>query len=402
MKKFTYAVLGAGRQGQAIAYDLARFGDAKEIFLFDQDGRRLSFVQKKISQLTGKNLKCIQILFPEGSKVILKMLAGRNINIISSLPYRLNKECAELALKAKANFCDLGGNTDIVWEELDLNIKAKKAGISIIPDCGLMPGAGNILAAYVLKKFDECDEIRIYVGGLPQEKYLFPLEYKLTFSVEGLINEYSGKANILKDGEVFQIDALTQLESLEKFDAELNPDKTRRGSGFPYESFITSGGTSTAPWSFRGKVKNYIEKTIRYKGHLEQIILLKRLGLFEKTPITIGGRLIIPQEFLKEILEKSCRAIGMDMVIFALYARGKRKGKNTVLKMFWKDYEDENFTAMERTTGFSAAIVAIMQARGETPKGALPPELSVNPEKFLEELKKRGFNINIDPDAKSI
>lgn len=395
MEKFIYAVLGAGRQGQAIAYDLACFGDAKEIFLFDQDSQRLSSVQKKISRLTKKNLTCVQLPFPEGNEIILRMLADRNINVVSSLPYRFNKECAELALKARANFCDLGGNTDIAWQELDLNRKAKKAGISIIPDCGLMPGAGNILAAYALKIFGECDGIKIYVGGLPQ-KQNSPLGYRLNFSAEGLINEYLGKANILRNGSIVQIDALSEVEPIYIPETGV------------CEAFITSGGTSTAPWSFKGKVKNYLEKTIRYCGHLRDIRLLKELGLLDEAPLMIENQKMAPRKFLETLLEKK---IGIasnldrrDIVIFILEADGKIRGKNSRFKIKWIDYYDDatEFTAMERTTGFSAAIVAIMQARGETPKGALPPEVAVNPERFLEELRKRGFNININPTAKSI
>lgn len=393
MEKYTYAVLGAGRQGEAIVYDLIRFGGAKEVFLFEKDDKQLSHVYEKIKRLTNKNLiRPIPLSFPEGRENFLKILAGRDASIISSLPYYFNEDLAKLATEAVANFCDLGGNTDITFRELALYEKAQKAGISIIPDCGLMPGAGNILAAYAISQFDECDEIKIYVGGLPQWDKL-PLGYKLTFSAEGLINEYSGKANILKDGEIVKVDALTQVESLEDIDGALKS----------YEAFITSGGTSTAPWSFKGRVKNYIEKTIRYKGHLEQIILLKQLGLFEKTPVYAGGTLVFPRTFLKVILEEKlgarCEMDSKDMVIFILIARGKNKGKNEAFKIIWREYEDENnraFTAMQKTTGFSAAIVAIMQAKGKVPKGALSPEIAVSPQMFLKELEKRGFNLTIN------
>lgn len=388
MKKNVYAILGAGRQGQAIVYDLIRFGEAKEIYLFDQDSQRLQFVREKIKRLLNEDLMCpIQLPFPEGNEVILRILSGRNINIISSLPYRFNKEAAELALEAKANFCDLGGNTDIVWRELNLNEKAKKAGISIIPDCGLMPGAGNILAAYALDNFDECDEIKIYVGGLPQEKNV-PLGYKLTFSIEGLLNEYQGKSNILRDGRIVQVDALSELETI------FFPNITTS-----FEAFVTSGGTSTAAWSFQEKVKNYIEKTVRYPGHLHNLLTLKSLGLFEKEAIKVSGLPVIPQQFFKILLEKKLgfhdEEERKDFVVFFLKAVGKKNGCKKNLEIFWLDYCDEKtgFTAMERTTGFSTAIVSIMQAEKKVPLGALPPEIAVNSRKFLNELIKRDFEI---------
>lgn len=396
MGKFNYAVLGAGRQGQAIVYDLIRFGEPEKIILVDENDERLKHVKSRISCLfSGKKpIHPIKLALPHQN--LLEILKNTDV-CIGCLPFYLNGELAEIALEAKVNFCDLGGNTDIVWQELALDTKAKKAGISIIPDCGLMPGAGNILAAYAINRFDECgktpiDEIRIYVGGLPQNENL-PLGYRLTFSADGLINEYLGKANILRNGEIIQVDALSEPEEI--FEPSLNI------SSF-LEAFITSGGTSTAPWSFQEKVKNYTEKTIRYTGHLEKILVLKELGFFETNPIEIRGKNIAPQELTKALLEKKLGVESSednkDIVIFILEAKRKIGGIiEEILKITWEQCYDETtgFTAMEQTTGFSASIVAIMQAKKEVPVGALPPEKAIDPKRFLKELRKRGFKLSI-------
>jgi lysine 6-dehydrogenase len=130
--------------------------------------------------------------------------------------------------------------------------------------------------------------------------------------------------------------------------------------------------------------------------------LLKELGLFDSDPLVIENKAVVPLDFLKALLEKKLGLFSnldkKDIVVFILDVQARRGEKKSRLKINWMDYYEEKtgFTAMERTTGFSAAIVAIMQAKGEVPKGALPPERAVNPESFLEELKKRGFNITIE------
>jgi lysine 6-dehydrogenase len=152
----------------------------------------------------------------------------------------------------------LGGNNYIVDAQLALDEAAKKANINIVPDCGLAPGMVSVLAMHGANRFDETEEIHIRVGGLPQTPKP-PLDYQLVFSVEGLINEYIESARVIRDGKIIEVNSMTELETL-AFD------------GFSaLEAFQTSGGTSTLPDTFCGKVKELDYKTIRYAGHCQKI-----------------------------------------------------------------------------------------------------------------------------------
>ena len=186
-------------------------------------------------------------------------------SVISCVNYWYNVELSKAAIETGANFCDLGGNNYVVDDQLALDEQARAAGINIIPDCGLAPGMVSVLAMHGASRFDEVDEIHIRVGGLPQDPRP-PLDYQLVFSVEGLINEYIEVARVIRDGEIKTVDSMTELESL-SFD------------GFPpLEAFQTSGGTSTLPDTFLGRIRELDYKTIRYAGHCDKFKAMIDLG----------------------------------------------------------------------------------------------------------------------------
>ncbi len=254
---YRYVVLGAGMQGTASAYDMARFGEAEQIILADIDLRVAQRAATRVNRLTQRKLAKAAKVDVKDHNALVKLLKGANA-VLSAVPYYFNVGIAKAAIEAKVNMCDLGGSTDIVFEQLKLDRRARKAGITIVPDCGLMPGMGNTLAVYGMNKLKRlgarCKEVQIRCGGLPQ-KPKPPLFYKLVFNIEGLTKEYTGKAYVLRGGKITRIEALTELEEIE----------------FPEpvgccEAFITSGGTSTCPWTFKGQLDRYEYKTVRYSG----------------------------------------------------------------------------------------------------------------------------------------
>jgi lysine 6-dehydrogenase len=194
--KYAYAVLGAGRQGTAAAYDMAKFGDASKVTIGDVDPRQARRAASHVNRLIGRRVA-------EGVRVDVKRQAQverflKDVDaFLSAVPYYYNLEVAKTAIAARANMCDLGGHTGIVKKQLLLDRKAMDAGISIVPDCGLCPGMSATLACYGMEKLDSTDEVYIWDGGLPQNPHP-PFNYLLTFSFEGLINEYSGKAVYLR------------------------------------------------------------------------------------------------------------------------------------------------------------------------------------------------------------
>lgn len=377
-------VLGAGKMGRGAVHDLAHNSpDVKNITVADSDFPLANFIAK----LNG-NGKCDAHELSVEDYVETVELMRQHDAVISCVPYFFNMQLAESAVEAGTNFCDLGGNNVIVAQELSLDESAKEAGINIIPDCGLAPGMVSILAMHGAKRFEELDSISIRVGGLPQEPKP-PLDYQLVFSVEGLINEYVEPAILIRDGEIHEVESMTELESL-SFE------------GFPpLEAFQTSGGTSTLPQTFAGRIRSLDYKTIRYQGHCEKFKTLIDLGLCSSSPTvarTVQGERvqISPRSFLSDILVRNLPRNEPDVVLIRLEFRGAMNGEQKNLRYDIIDrYDPETeLTAMMRTTAFPASIIAQMMARGDTlENGATPQELAIPTDHFIAELARRNINI---------
>ncbi|WP_376790380.1 saccharopine dehydrogenase C-terminal domain-containing protein [Thermoflexus sp.] len=381
---FRYAVIGAGMQGTAAAYDLARFGDAEEIQMADRDPARAEDAAQRLNRLLGRSLVRPTALDARDEKAVVEFL--RPIDAaISAVPYRLNPLVARAAIEARTSLCDLGGHTPTTWEILALDQAAREAGVSLIPDCGLMPGLGNTLAVYAMRRMDQPRHVRIWCGGLPQRPR-GPLGYRLVFNIAGLTAEYTGKAVFLRQGRIVEIEALTEPETI-TFPPPVGT----------CEAFVTSGGTSTCPWTFQGILETYEEKTVRYPGHLERIRVLAELGFLETDPIDIDGIRVIPREVFHRLVEPRLQfpEDPADVVVLRVTCEGTHHGQTMEITLELMDFYDPKtgFTAMERTTGWHAAIVAGMMARGETPKGAIPVERAVDPERFVAEWLRRGIPI---------
>ncbi|PKL74395.1 MAG: saccharopine dehydrogenase, partial [Candidatus Melainabacteria bacterium HGW-Melainabacteria-1] len=164
------------------------------------------------------------------------------------------------------------------------------------------------------------------------------------------------------------------------------------------EAFTPSGGTSTCPWTFAGQVKTFEYKTIRYKGHYEKFKVLKDLGLLELEPVEVDGQQVIPRHLFHAVATPRLSFAGeKDLVVLRATCKGTKNGQPKTLEYTIVDYQDDatGYNAMSRMTGFPASIVSIMQARGETLKGAVPLEKSVPTAPFLQELEKRGIRLEI-------
>jgi lysine 6-dehydrogenase len=408
-----FVILGAGRQGICAAYDLTRFHPGTVVLLVDNSDARLRFARARLSLLSPNSRLELASCDAAHPEELAKFVKPGDV-VLSCVPYRLNFALCEATVALAAHFCDLGGNTAIVKQELGLHETAKKNGISVVPDCGLAPGLGNTLAAHAIQQFEapsssglpggECETIAIYCGGLPQRPQ-GPLNYHLLFSVEGLINEYTGFAIELRDGQIVRIPTLTEMEAI-----------TLPGDLGQGEAIVTSGGTSTAPESFRSRVKNYSYKTIRYSGHWEKIKAFDELGFFSADPIILDdiaavgeksaknestGRSksyeISPRRVTEALFSKNLvHPDGKDLTVLMVKAYGTKNGRPQQLTQTLLDYFDDvtGFSAMERTTAYPAACVAEMQMEGLIAPGAIPLELSVPPKPFLSRLAKRGLRID--------
>jgi len=348
-------VLGAGCQGTAAAYDLAKFGGAQKIILADIDRDTAEKSAKRINQLIGRDVAVGMELDVSDWAALIQTVQGVDV-ALSAVPYYFNLDITKACLEAGSNLCDMGGHTGVVREQLGLDAEAKAAGVSIVPDCGMGPGLNVTIAAYAQELLDEAHSIHIFDGGLPQNPTP-PWNYQATFHINGLTNEMDGQATFLREGKLIPVDTLTEPEFID----------------FPplgrLEADVTSGGLSTSPWTFDGKLQNYTNKTLRYPGHFEWLRAFKELGLFSEKTIQVNGYQIIPREVYHTLLEpKISDSKIRDVCVMRVKGYGIKDGKDATVVIDLIDYYDEKtgFTAMERLTGWHCAIMMGFQARAGT------------------------------------
>ena len=387
-------VIGSGMMGSAAAYDMAHQSDVVSITLADADIKRAREVAARVNHLHGdKKVKPVA-LDASDEKSAARVMKGHDATL-SAVPYFLNLGLAKAAIEARCHFADLGGNNTVVRQELALSSKAEKRGVAIAPDCGLSPGMASVLGGELVKRLGgRADALKLYVGGLP-ERPMPPFHYQLVFSVEGLINEYVEPARILRRGKLVTIEPLTEPEEFHM-------------TGFaPLIAFHTSGGTSTLPESFAGRVGECFEKTLRYPGHFDLLCELKALGLFSSEKMKIGKAEIAPRALMSKIFEGKFASKGPDVCIMRLEAHeslrspgvrgllgGHLQGRVATFTLVDKYDPKTDMSAMMRTTAFPASIVLQMLVSGAIRKrGGVLQERDVPADLFLNQIEKRGIKV---------
>ncbi|MDX6769968.1 MAG: saccharopine dehydrogenase C-terminal domain-containing protein [Elusimicrobiota bacterium] len=377
-----FLVIGSGFQGRACAYDMLRNPAVGEVVLADASAASLASAKAFLAKVAGGRLKLARADASKPAQ-IAKLAKGVNA-VVSCVPYFLNYPLAKAALSARAHFVDLGGNTDIVRKEIALHEKAVKAGVCILPDNGLGPGMISTLAVHAIEMLDRADEVLIYDGGLPQ-KPVPPLNYMLTFSEHGLINEYAGEAKALKDGRLVTVPALSELDEM------VVPSLGRLEAGH------ASGGLSTLAETYEGKVKTMFNKFFRYPGHIPAMVAMNALGYFDLKPVEVKkGVKVVPRDLSAKLFRAHFHRPGdEDIVVIHNIVRGVKNGRPAEIVHDLVDRYDKatGMTAMMRTTAFPASIVAQMAAQGLIKPGAYPVEKGVPPEPFIAEARKRGFDL---------
>jgi len=371
-------VIGAGMMGKALAYDLAHSEEVESVLLADKDFKRAG----SVAAFAGKNVTPVRLDAASYTDVV--QLMGKTDVAVGATSYNHNLLLTHAAIEAGVHFCDLGGNMDVVYAQIGCNEAARSRGISVIPNCGLAPGLACIAASGGALHFDQLEEIHLRVGGLPLHPKP-PLNYQLVFSAEGLINEYLEPSEVIRGGEIMRAESMTDIEEIE----------------FPppfgkMEAFHTSGGISTLPRLFKGKVKNLDYKTIRYKGHCEKFKTLLDLGFASSEPVTIGNTVRTAREIFEELLRRKLVAYSPDVILMRVTIKGRSAGSTKTLAYEMIDYYDDTsgISAMMRTTSFPASIIAQMAADGTiTTKGVMPPEQCVPLDPLIEGLKKRNIVI---------
>jgi lysine 6-dehydrogenase len=374
-------ILGAGMMGRAIAYDLSKFSNFDEILLGEKDSKTRASTRRFLQET---RVKVIPLDAERTSEMKNRLQKGDVI--ISALPYRYNYRLAQRAIQTKTHFIDLGGNNTIVENERRLFSQAKKNDVTIIPDSGLAPGLVSIITRDIVDHLDIVNSVRLRVGGLPTHPKP-PLNYQIVFSPYGLINEYVEDALILDHGRIIQKKSMTEVETLQF----PKPFETM-------EAFLTSGGCSTLPYTYRHTVDYLDYKTIRYPGHCEKIKAILDLGFADEKKMNCAGQVIAPRDVLASMLIKNVPTTGEDVVLLKVMSQGIKQGKKRVREFLLIDYYDKknNITAMMRTTGYPVAITAQMIENGTIQeRGVFCPEEIIPPTVFFKELKKRGINLSL-------
>jgi len=383
-----YLIIGAGRQGTAAAYDLARFGEAARIIMADRELVIAARSAERVNRLSGTALTESLALDVSNHRAVEEAVQGMDV-VLSAVPYYFNLPITRAAVAAGAHYCDLGGNTAIVQSQMALDGEALLAGVSIIPDCGMGPGLVNTLGAYVIELLEqrsaEAREVYVYDAGLPQNP-VPPWNYQLSFHINGLTNEMDGEAIFIRDGRIVSVPTLSEPEWLDF------PDLGR------LEADVTSGGTSTAAWTYLGKLQRFENKVLRYPGHFEWLRAFKTLGLFSEKPVEVDGQPVIPRHLYHTLLEPQLSGEDKrDICVMRAVGKGLRSGEEVAVTVDLVDRYDGStgFTAMERLTGWHASVMMGFQARDRVEAGARPVELAVPAAEFMDALKARGIQFEV-------
>ena len=376
-------ILGVGRQGSAAAYDILLYAKPKEILLLDVNkdsiNNCLDKIKKVISDKTTVRSKIIDL---EDQKLLLELLKPMDI-MLSSVPYKYNPTLTLISLKSCTSMVDLGGHTNNVIEQLSYSNKAKDKDIVIVPDCGMGPGMNISMALLAMEKLDIPQDVFIWDGGLPKNPKP-PWNYSLFFNIAGLTNEYDGNATFLKNGKIHEVPCFEGFEII-NFDnvGEL-------------EAVVTSGGLSTMPWTYRGKLNTLENKTLRYKGHWNEMKSFRQLGLFNENKIDFRGAQFSARDFYHYLLEPQLGSDDRnDICLMRTEAYGilNDKKQGVRCEVIEKYDDDTGFMAMEKWTGWHASIVMQKIIDGSINSGAHPIEKALSGSMFYKEATKRGYNI---------
>ena len=370
-------VLGAGLQGSACAYDLLQHPGVDRVTVADLKPDRIPAL---LRPLAGRRLALLKLDVQDGAA--LRAAMGGHDAVLNAAPYYFNLEVSKAAVDSGVHCADLGGNTEIVFQQRKLDAAARERGVSIIPDCGLAPGMVNILAAEGIRRVGEAESVKIYVGGLPQHPEP-PLNYQIVYSLEGALDYYTTPSWVLRDGRPTRVDALSELEQV-TFPPPVGA----------LEAFHTGGGISILPWAYEGKVRTMEYKTLRYPGHVAVMRPIRELGLLDLTPVKVKGREVVPRDlFIAAVSPKLTKPEGRDLVALRVEVHG-RNGQRAAWQML--DYYDEarGISAMMRTTGYSLAVTGLMQVEGRIgARGVRTPDEAVPFADYVAELGKRGVEI---------
>lgn len=364
-------VLGAGLVGGPMAMDLAKNGEF-EVTSADRSAE----VLERLSEITG--ITTVQADLD--NEEVLKSLVNQHDLIISAVPGFMGYRTMERIIECGKNAVDIAFFPEDMF---GLDAKAKEMNVTAICDIGVAPGMSNVLIGYGASMLDTLEKGITYVGGLPVVR-TWPFEYKAVFSPIDVIEEYTRPARYIDGGRLVVREALSDPELI---------DFPNIGT---LEAF-NSDGLRTLATTVKGDY--LIEKTLRYKGHIEKMAVLRDTGFFDKEPIPINGVMISPLEFTARLLfpKWKLQEGEEDLTIMRIIAEGLKDGvrKRYTWDLFDRLDKESGVHSMARTTGYTATTVARLLSKGMyNRKGVSAPEYlgqdTAIVKFLLEGLKDRG------------
>jgi lysine 6-dehydrogenase len=367
------AVLGSGLMGSVIGWDLARSEGVDEVVVADIDRRRLDELKRKTP---GKKLS-VEVLDIKDRDRVMSFLRRFDV-AASALPHGI-VHLSDVAAAAAGTKM-----VNIAFEDaqMELDGKARSTGAMIIPGCGVAPGLGGILLTHALSQLGGGDEGHILVGGLPQNPRP-PFDYRLVFSIVGLLREYIEDARVVRDGKLVNVRPFANVATYEF------PEPIGKLEGFPTD------GLASLVYTMKG-MKVLDEITLRWPGHAAKMGVLMESGFFSRERVTVGGAEVSPLEVSWAVLEKKLsEGDPRDMTVMRVIAKGK--AGSVVYDMVDKYDEERKITSMGKTTAYTGSIVTQMLGAGKLiGKGVVPPEKAVQGKKvetLISELGRRGVKL---------
>jgi saccharopine dehydrogenase-like NADP-dependent oxidoreductase len=332
MTKLT--LFGAGKIGEAIIHLLSRSGDYR-LRVIDSDPQRFA-------PMRAMDVECISADIRD-ERQLDELVKGQDV-VVSAFPYYITPLIAGAARRNGAHYFDLTEDVEVTRKVMALAEGAKSA---LVPQCGLAPGFISIVAHDLAMRFDRLRDVHMRVGALPT----YPsntLKYNLTWSTDGLINEYCNPCLAIRDGQAIET---LPLEEVESFSLD----------GIDYEAFNTSGGLGTLSETLEGRVENLNYKTVRYPGHRDIVKTLVR-----------DLRLDRRRDLLKDVLEAAIPMTKQDVVLIFVSVTGEKEGRlqqdTFAKKIYAREIDGRLFSAIQVTTAAGICAMVDLLVEGKLPQ----------------------------------
>ncbi|MCP2036708.1 saccharopine dehydrogenase C-terminal domain-containing protein [Planococcus sp. N064] len=372
-------VLGTGMIGTTVVTEMVKFPEIDRITAVDVNQASIDkcLAIADNPKVTGK------VAALQTEEDIARVLSSADV-AVACLPHSLSLSAVKAAISSQCHLVDLVGSQ--FMEKMELDEQAKRAGVIIVPGCGVAPGITNFLAAQGIDLLDEADEAVMTCGGIPRHP-IPPLWYQVVYRLESMLRLYTKPAIAIQDGEIVELASLSNLQEI-TFPEPVGLCET-----------VITDAHSTA-FILKGKVKNLYEKTVRYPGHWEKMKVIGELGFLDDTPVAVEGISVTPRAFAEKVLATKMKGEShQDVTVMRVEVTGVKDGNR--IKHQWEMvdlYDDErNITSMAKTTALPSLLMAKLIATKQiTETGVVPIESLIIRDRFqpfLAELKRLGIDI---------